>query len=514
MTSVKWKERVGGSLVVHIAGAVVEAVPGFVNPSPWPVCPSPDSLSVLTVFLDRHWLGKHWIYWCLQQFCMSDWLFCHWLNHQCWGWQWTFCVAKKEVYVLVTKTPFANFLGWQKSLCGVVNVLKKHGMKQLDWWTLRHDTNQSNRCHCATPDDEAEKFGAMNENNKNARVRAEDADFAGPKCHLGSAVLQPHPFDACHCRAQHRLQTDGNPDVHDQHTKTPKPGKPTLEFEVILSLFSNLTFVNNNIGLLVHNGGLERVAWQLFLAWKVCGSRQLFASTCCICDFHNLSNKMKGTCLQWSSPACMSFFSHRLGPRGKFHAHLFLSWAWQIKCKILCPSFGSQSNTLSFGQISHATQLGFGVWRMTCRLCQTSQSTVPIAPLTSAALLSCCQQAMTVHSFRSMSSIQHPLPAACTEIACPILFDCWHMLQHDPDFCPSKSQFLHHKVELPWHRVQELCALGGSHSTLKFPHQTSNQDCTRPQTQHFCFSLHWLNREHCLAWGSYCQKVQWESWIS
>jgi len=119
MTSVKWKERVGGSLVVHIAGAVVEAVPGFVNPSPWPVCPSPDSLSVLTVFLDRHWLGKHWIYWCLQQFCMSDWLFCHWLNHQCWGWQWTFCVAKKEVHVLVTKTPFANFLGWQKSLCGV-----------------------------------------------------------------------------------------------------------------------------------------------------------------------------------------------------------------------------------------------------------------------------------------------------------------------------------------------------------------------------------------------------------
>jgi len=100
----------------------------------------------------------------------------------------------------------------------------------------------------------------MNENNKIARVRAEDADFAGPKCHLGSAVLQPHPFDACHCRAQHRLQTDGNPDVHDQHTKTPKPGKPTLEFEAILSLFSNLTFVNNNIGLLVCNGRLERVA--------------------------------------------------------------------------------------------------------------------------------------------------------------------------------------------------------------------------------------------------------------
>jgi len=62
------------------------------------------------------------------------------------------------------------------------------------------------------------------------------------------------------CRAQHGLQTVGNPDVHDQHTKTPKPGKPTLEFEVVLSLFSDLTFVNNNVGLPVHNGRLERVA--------------------------------------------------------------------------------------------------------------------------------------------------------------------------------------------------------------------------------------------------------------
>jgi len=51
--------------------------------------------------------------------------------------------------------------------------------------------------------------------------------------------------------------------VHDQHTETPKPGKPTLEFEVILSLFSNLTFVNNNIGLLVYNGGLERIACKI-----------------------------------------------------------------------------------------------------------------------------------------------------------------------------------------------------------------------------------------------------------
>ena len=62
------------------------------------------------------------------------------------------------------------------------------------------------------------------------------------------------------CRVQCGLQTDGNPDVHNQHTEMPKPGKPTLEFEVILSLFSNLTFVNNNIGLLVHNDRLERVA--------------------------------------------------------------------------------------------------------------------------------------------------------------------------------------------------------------------------------------------------------------
>jgi len=59
---------------------------------------------------------------------------------------------------------------------------------------------------------------------------------------------------------EHGLQTDGNLDVHDLHTETPKPGKPTLEFEAILSLFSNLIFVDNTIGLLVHNDRLERVA--------------------------------------------------------------------------------------------------------------------------------------------------------------------------------------------------------------------------------------------------------------
>jgi len=32
-TSIKQKERVGGSLVVHLASAVVEAVPGCVTPS-------------------------------------------------------------------------------------------------------------------------------------------------------------------------------------------------------------------------------------------------------------------------------------------------------------------------------------------------------------------------------------------------------------------------------------------------------------------------------------------------
>jgi len=38
-TSVKQKERMGGSLVIHRASAVVEAVPGCVTPSPWPICP-------------------------------------------------------------------------------------------------------------------------------------------------------------------------------------------------------------------------------------------------------------------------------------------------------------------------------------------------------------------------------------------------------------------------------------------------------------------------------------------
>ena len=33
MTSVKQKERVGGSLVIHLASAVVEDVPGCVTPS-------------------------------------------------------------------------------------------------------------------------------------------------------------------------------------------------------------------------------------------------------------------------------------------------------------------------------------------------------------------------------------------------------------------------------------------------------------------------------------------------
>jgi len=93
-----------------------------------------------------------------------------------------------------------------------------------------------------------------------------DNDNLFPKIKTGKLLyhhkkaMNGHPGQVLICQAQCGLQTDGNPDVHDQHTEMPKPGKPTLEFEVILSLFSNLIFVNNNIGLLVRNGGLERVA--------------------------------------------------------------------------------------------------------------------------------------------------------------------------------------------------------------------------------------------------------------
>jgi len=60
------------------------------------------------------------------------------------------------------------------------------------------------------------------------------------------------------------LQTDGNPGVCDQHAKKMlKSGKLTLEFEVILSLFSILMFVVNNVELLAHDNRLERVTRQI-----------------------------------------------------------------------------------------------------------------------------------------------------------------------------------------------------------------------------------------------------------
>ncbi len=52
MVTIELKERVGGSLVTHLASAVVESVTGCVAPSLWDVCPSSDTNSYLNHFWD------------------------------------------------------------------------------------------------------------------------------------------------------------------------------------------------------------------------------------------------------------------------------------------------------------------------------------------------------------------------------------------------------------------------------------------------------------------------------